>query len=104
MTKTRFEKVQSLKGLVMAKNSSTLELKNIKFKDCRIVEREGEQFLDGGALSIKNSRLELTNSVFENVVGQNGACVYSDSKISFYSLRDRLLAVGPVYDTVISNS
>ena len=54
-------------------------------------------------MSIQNSRLSLTNSKFEQVTGQNGACVYSDSKISFYSLRERLLSTGPIWDTEISN-
>ena len=62
MTKTRFEGIKSLNSLVTAKNSSNVELKNVHFKSCEIVFSA-----NGGALSIINSRLRMTNSQFEKV-------------------------------------
>ena len=74
------------------------------FKQCEIGQQFEGQFTEGGALSIINSRLTLTNSVFEGVKGENGACVYSDTRISFYSsLRERLLALPTALDMSISN-
>ena len=104
MTNTIFQNLTSAVGLVQTKNTSTLELKNVHFKQCEIGQQFEGQFTEGGALSIKNSRLTLTNSVFEGVKSENGACVYSDTRISFFSsLRERLLALPTALDMSISN-
>ena len=78
--KTLVYEVESPKALMRAaarslKEISELELKNVNFRNCSIQEN----FQDGGALSIMNSRITMTNSIFQKIQSNNGACVYSDS-------------------------
>ena len=63
----------------MASGQSELFLKNAKFKSVKV----SKEFVKGGAMSIENSRLWMTNSRFEKISALNGAVVYSDLKISF---------------------
>ena len=58
-------------------------------------------FLKGGAISTENSKLVLKNSVFKQVRGRNGACIYSSMQQQYFTLR-RLLAIGD-NSAVISN-
>ena len=76
-------------------------LKNVAFTNCTIGDEFQSNYPNGGALSIKNSGLILSNSVFQRVIGHNGACVYSES--DFQQSSSRRLLTSAKLKTTISN-